>query len=96
MSKTYFLARTIRALDIVLHQHKRVWLPIMEKNVVRCFWRLKCCHATCGQRLRGPPQQLLVMATALSLAAVVVFVMIATGDLPWGKGRGGRCDSKQI
>ena len=36
-----------------------------------------------------PPQQLLVMAAALSMAAVVVSVMIATGDLPWGEGEEG-------
>ena len=61
-----------------------------EKNM-RCFWRLKCRHAAQGQRVPLPPQHLLVMAAALSLTAVVVSVVIATGDLPCGEGRGGRC-----
>ena len=72
--------------------------PNRREKAMRCFWRLKRRHAACGQRVPLPPQQLLVMAAALSLAAVVVSVvvsvMIATGDLPWGEGRGGRCDRR--
>ena len=56
----------------------------------RCFWRLKRRNAACGRRVLLPPQQLLVMAAALSIAAVVVSVMIATGDLPWGEGHGSK------
>ena len=33
-----------------------------------------------------PPQQLLVLAAVLSMTAVVVSMMIATGDLPLGEG----------
>ena len=43
--------------------------------------RLKCSNATSSRRVPLPSQQLLVMAAALSTAAVVVSVMIATGDL---------------
>ena len=60
---------------------------------MRCFRRLKRHHAACGGRVALPPKKLLVMAAALSVAAVVVSVMIATGDLPWGEGRGGRSAS---
>ena len=55
---------------------------------MRCVWRLKRRRTACGGRVPLPPQQLLVMAASLSMAAVVVSMMIATGDLPWGKGRG--------
>ena len=55
---------------------------------MRRFWRLKRRNVVCGRRAPLPPQQLLVTAAALSMAAVVVSVMIATGDLPWGEERG--------
>ena len=61
-----------------------------ESKDMRRSWRLRRCHAACGRRVPLPPQQLLIMAAALSITAVVVSMMIATGDLPWGEGRGGR------
>ena len=52
---------------------------------MRRVWRLKHRRTACGGRVPLPPQQLLVMAASLSMAAVVVSVMIAAGE---GEGRG--------
>ena len=52
---------------------------------MRRVWRLKRRRAACGGRVPLPPQQLLVTAASLSMAAVVVSVMIAAGE---GEGRG--------
>ena len=66
-------------------RQNRVWPPIVQfeqRNIMRRFWRLKRRNTASDRRVPLPPQQLLVTAAALSMAAVVVSVMIATGDLP--------------
>ena len=54
--------------------------PNRREKDMRRFWKLKSRHATCSRRVPLPPQQLLVTAAALSLAAVVASVTIASGE----------------
>ena len=48
---------------------------------MRSYWKLRERQTVCGRRLPLPPQQLMVVAAALSLTAMAVSLMTVAGGL---------------